>query len=84
MQFQADILGVPVERPDVVETTALGAAGLAGLATHLWASADDFIARRKFASFQPSMSRGDAKALMRGWERAVRATISWARDSGEG
>jgi glycerol kinase len=80
MQFQADILGVPVERPDIVETTALGAAGLAGLAAGLWASADDFIARRKFASFQPQMSRADAKTLMSGWERAVRATISWARN----
>jgi glycerol kinase len=84
MQFQADILGVPVERPDVVETTALGAAGLAGLAAGIWSSADDFIARRKFASFQPEMSRDDARTLMNGWQRAVRATISWARDRTEG
>jgi len=81
MQFQADMLGVPVERPDVVETTALGAAGLAGLAAGIWSSADDFIARRKFASFQPEMSRDDARTLMDGWQRAVRATISWARDN---
>src|SRR5262249_5275014 len=82
MQFQADILGVAVERPDIVETTAMGAAGLAGLAAGMWSSADDFLARRKFASFQPQMSRGDAQTLMSGWERAVRASISWARDSG--
>ncbi|HEY4130574.1 MAG TPA: glycerol kinase GlpK [Gemmatimonadaceae bacterium] len=80
MQFQADILGVPVERPDIVETTALGAAGLAGLAAGIWDSADDFLARRKFASFKPEMSRDHAKTLMSGWERAVRATVSWARD----
>lgn len=84
MQFQADILGVCVERPDVVETTALGAAGLAGLAAGIWSSADDFIARRKFASFQPAMSRDDAKSLMSGWQRAVRATIAWARDTTDG
>jgi glycerol kinase len=83
MQFQADILGVPVERPDVVETTALGAAGLAGLAAGLWSSADDFLARRKFASFKPEMSRDDAKILMNGWKRAVRAAIAWARDSAD-
>ena len=83
MQFQADILGVSVERPDVVETTALGAAGLAGLAAGIWSSADDFIARRKFTSFQPEMSRVDARTLMSGWQRAVRATIAWARDKTE-
>ena len=47
MQFQADVLGVPVERPDVVETTAMGAAGLAGLATGVWKSADEFIGTRR-------------------------------------
>jgi glycerol kinase len=83
MQFQADILGVPVERPDVVETTAMGAAGLAGLAAGMWSSADDFLARRKFASFAPRMSRDDAETLMSGWRRAVRAAISWARDSAD-
>jgi glycerol kinase len=81
MQFQADILGVPVERPDIVETTAVGAAGLAGLAAGMWSSAEDFLARRKFTSFRPEMSRGDARTLMSGWQRAVRAAITWARDS---
>ena len=60
MQFQADILGVPVERPDMVETTALGAAGLAGLAAGVWSigrrvSGDD----DKFTSFTPQMSRDE-------------------------
>lgn len=80
MQFQADILGVPVERPDIVETTALGAAGLAGLAAGVWKSADEFLATRKFTSFEPKMGRPDADAAMAGWQRAVRAAISWARD----
>ena len=45
MQFQADVLGVPVERPDMVETTALGAAGLAGIALGVWRGSADFLAR---------------------------------------
>ena len=80
MQFQADILGVPVERPDMVETTALGAAGLAGIAAGVWKDTDQFLATRKFASFSPSMSRENANSLMAGWHRAVKATVSWARD----
>ncbi len=80
MQFQADVLGVPVERPDLVETTALGAAGLAGLATGVWKTAADFQARRKFASFTPSMASAERERLLSGWRRAVRATVSWAVD----
>lgn len=84
MQFQADVLGVPVERPDMVETTALGAAGLAGLGAGVWKSADDFLATRTFTRFEPRMSRDDAARLTSGWRRAVRAAISWARDTSEG
>jgi glycerol kinase len=80
MQFQANILGVPVERPDMVETTALGAAGLAGLAAGVWRDTDQFLATRQFTSFNPSMSQGNANSLMAGWHRAVNATIHWARD----
>ncbi|MEP6495263.1 MAG: glycerol kinase GlpK [bacterium] len=82
MQFQADILGVPIERPDMIETTALGAAGLAGLAARVWKDADEFLATRRFTSFAPRMNRAAADTLMTGWRRAVRATISWARDHG--
>ena len=53
MQFQADVLGVPVERPDMVETTALGAAGLAGIAAGVWKDADAFLATRRFDRFAP-------------------------------
>ncbi|HTE48192.1 MAG TPA: glycerol kinase GlpK [Gemmatimonadaceae bacterium] len=84
MQFQADILGVPIERPDMVETTALGAAGLAGLAAGVWKDADEFLATRQFTSFTPRMDRASAAALMAGWQRAVRATIAWARDERAG
>jgi glycerol kinase len=83
MQFQADILGVPVERPDLIETTALGAAGLAGLAASVWSDADQFLATRRFTTFEPRMSQREAAALLTGWRRAVRATVAWARD-GEG
>jgi glycerol kinase len=79
MQFQADILGVPVERPDCIDSTALGAAGLAGIASGVWATAEDFIARRKFSSFNPRMSRDEADKLMRGWHRAVGTAKHWAR-----
>ena len=79
MQFQADVLGVPVERPDIVETTALGAAGLAGLAAGLWANGDEFLAGRQFARFIPSGS-GSATAGYAGWRRAVRGALAWARD----
>lgn len=80
MQFQADVLGVPVERPDIVETTALGAAGLAGLAAGLWANGDEFLAGRQFARFIPSGSES-ATAGHAGWRRAVRGALAWARDT---
>lgn len=81
MQFQADVLGVPVDRPDVVETTALGAAGLAGLAAGVWASGQDFLASRHFTRFSPSASgTAAASSAYAGWRRAVRAALGWARD----
>jgi glycerol kinase len=79
MQFQADVLGVPVERPDCIETTALGAAGLAGIAAGVWKSADEFISRRTFEVFEPKMSRDEAATLLAGWHRAVGAATHWAR-----
>ncbi|HEV8216089.1 MAG TPA: glycerol kinase GlpK [Gemmatimonadaceae bacterium] len=79
MQFQADVLGVPVERPDMVETTALGAAGLAGLGAGIWRDTNEFLATRRFTRFEPHMDRDTARALVHGWERAVRAAIGWAR-----
>ncbi len=81
MQFQADVLGVPVDRPDMVETTALGAAGLAGLAAGVWATGDEFLASRHFTRFSPSEGgTAAAAAAYAGWRRAVRAALAWARD----
>jgi glycerol kinase len=79
MQFQADVLGIPVERPDMVETTALGAAGLAGVALGVWSSSGEFLARRRFQRFEPHLGDAGRLALRRGWNRAVGAALAWAR-----
>jgi glycerol kinase len=79
MQFQADVLGIPVERPDLVETTALGAAGLAGLALGVWDSADQFVAGRKFTRFEPRIGTAEREALLAAWHRAVSAALAWAQ-----
>jgi len=78
MQFQADILGVPVQRPAVTETTALGAAYLAGLATGYWSSQEE-IARQWAVetTFEPKMSAETRDALYAGWKRAVERAKSW-------
>jgi glycerol kinase len=79
MQFQADVLGVPVERPDCVETTALGAAALAGLAVGTWGSIDDFVSTRRFDTFRPGATAEQRQTWVRGWDRAVGAALHWAR-----
>ena len=77
MGFVADVLGVPVRRPDMVETTALGAAGLAGLAVGLWADAEDFAAAFSAGtSFAPRLGSSGREALIAGWERAVRGNLA--------
>jgi len=82
LQFQADILGIRVDRPDMVETTAMGAARLAGIAGGVWADAAEFIGMRQFTRFSPTMSAELSGDLIAGWQRAVRATLGWARDRG--
>ena len=79
LAFQAGILGVPVRRPGLVETTALGAAGLAGLATGLWSSGDEFLgALGEAAVFEPDLQDGNRGAVLEGWDRAVHATRAWS------
>jgi len=80
MQFQADVWGTPVERPDVIETPALGAAGLAGLGAGVWPSADAFVAGRRFRRFTPGDGSPAARAGAAGWARAVRAELAWVRN----
>ena len=78
MQFQADILGVPVVRPQVTETTALGAAYLAGLATGFWASPEELRAKRQNDTvFGPNMDAGKRAELRANWQRAVERAKNW-------
>ena len=78
MQFQADVLGVPVVRPHVQETTALGAAYLAGLAVGYWQSTDDIGRQWQVERvFEPAMSRDQAESLMHTWGRAVERAKGW-------
>ena len=77
MQFQADLLGIPVLRPEVIETTALGAAYLAGLSAGIYQSPQELAQHwRVERRFEPQMSREQAQALMAHWEKAVRQTVA--------
>ncbi|HKT87075.1 MAG TPA: glycerol kinase GlpK [Candidatus Sulfotelmatobacter sp.] len=77
MQFQADILGVPVIRPEVTETTALGAAYLAGLATGFWKASDLTKSAGHDRRFEPSMAESQARKLRDRWNEAVERSKSW-------
>jgi glycerol kinase len=79
MQFQADVLGVPVVRPRVTETTALGAAYLAGLATGFWPSPDALLAERKGdVRFEPKMNATERADRRANWQKAVERAKAWA------
>lgn len=79
MQFQSDVLSVDVDRPQILETTALGAASLAGLATGVWGGLDEISAgwclQRRFS---PDMAAGVRDALYAGWQKAVTRSLAWA------
>ncbi|MCZ2097070.1 MAG: glycerol kinase GlpK [Anaerolineae bacterium] len=80
MQIQADVLGVPVERPAVVETTALGAAYLAGIAVGVWSCCEDLAANWQLErTFEPRMAPAEREALIAGWRRAVERAQGWAQ-----
>jgi glycerol kinase len=80
MQFQADILGVPVQRPKVAETTALGAAYLAGLATGFWSSQREVAEHWAIdRTFEPQMSADQRDKLYAVWKRAVERSMQWAQ-----
>jgi glycerol kinase len=79
MQFQADLLGVPVVRPKVTETTALGAAYLAGLAVGFWKDAAEIAAQWQLdRAFEPGADDGRSKTLMAGWHKALGRAKNWA------
>lgn len=81
MQFQADILGVPVQRPAVTETTALGAAYLAGLAVGYWESQEEIEKQwRVDSTFEPKMGADEREKLYAGWQKAVGRSRDWAEE----
>ena len=83
MQFQADLLDTPIVRPKVTETTALGAAYLAGLASGYWNGTEDITGNAEIdRRFEPSMSRDRAAELQGQWRRALERAKGWERAEG--
>lgn len=81
MQMQADIAGAPVKRPTCVETTAMGAAYLAGLAVGYWSSKEDVIKNQAIDRiFEPAISEEERAAKIAGWNKAVKCSYGWAKD----
>ncbi|MEG1984640.1 MAG: glycerol kinase GlpK [Oscillospiraceae bacterium] len=81
MQFQADINKAPVHRPACVETTAMGAAYLAGLAVGYWKSKDDVLANWQISCvFEPKMDESHRREILKGWDKAVKCAFGWAKD----
>ncbi len=79
MQFQSDILGCPIDRPEMVETTAFGAAFLAGLAVGVWNDIEDIVNIRKSQRiFRPDMPKDQVAKYLRDWKRAVKRAKDWA------
>lgn len=84
MQFQADLLGIPVRRPALLETTAFGAAGLAGLAVGFWSSPEDFLAARSGDTlFDPGERARQSESLRAGWQRAIAAVKAFAGEAAD-
>ena len=81
MQFQADILGIAVERPPVLEVTAKGAALLAGLGVGFWSESDDLESLGEGRLFESSMSEDERESRYRNWRRAVERSRAWAEES---
>jgi len=78
MQFQADVLGVPVMRPKIVETTARGSAFLAGLATGFWGNKSELVnAFELERKFEPTFDKAKREALYKGWQKAVKKAMDW-------
>lgn len=81
MQFQTDILNIAVKRPKSIETTSLGAAYLAGLAVGYWKNQEDIIENWRLGKeFQVEMTEAKRKEFLKGWERAIRCALEWAKD----
>ncbi|TKJ46317.1 hypothetical protein CEE34_09080, partial [Candidatus Aerophobetes bacterium Ae_b3a] len=79
-QFQADILGIPVERPSVTEMAARGAGYLAGLGVGFWKSKEEIERHWKLDRvFEPHMSEAQRESLYAGWKKAVQRSLGWTR-----
>jgi glycerol kinase len=78
MQFQADVLGCPVVVPEVSETTALGAAYLAGVGTGIWTVEDVRSLWREAVRYEPRMGSDERETLLHGWRRALERSRGWA------
>ncbi|PZO61929.1 MAG: glycerol kinase, partial [Paracoccus denitrificans] len=84
MQFQADLLRVPVVRPKVIETTALGAAYAAGLAVGFWASQDELVANwEEDKRWEPTMDEEEVERALRLWKKAVERSRDWVDEDVE-
>ena len=78
MQFQSDILNKPLHRPAITETTALGAACLAGLAVGMWKDRSELRQRRLLSqNYEPHMDQARRETLLRGWHKAVGRSLDW-------
>ena len=81
MQTQADIINAPVQRPRCVETTAMGAAYLAGLAVGYWASKEDVVQNWAIdRTFAPNIGAEEREKRIRGWNKALKCAYGWAKD----
>ena len=81
MQFQSNILGVPVHRPEIIETTALGAAYLAGLAVGFWSDKEDITKRWQVDRiFETNMEKEEQNQLYNGWKKAVTRALKWEEE----
>jgi len=79
MQFQSDILGVDVERPEIIESTAQGSAYMAGIFVGLWKKEDILHNRKINHVFEPSISKEKREILYNGWQKAVQRTMNWSK-----
>ena len=81
MQFQADLLGSPVVRPRITETTALGAAYLAGLAAGFWKNTEELQSQwQRQKTFEPAMDAAHVSELKHSWRKAVECAKGWLKD----
>lgn len=80
MQFQANILGVEVQRPEEIESTARGATFLAGIGAGIWTKDQVAELWKMGRSFQPELEQNEVDKLYKGWQEAVKRTIGWAKE----